>query len=269
MKVDGKVLVVTGGGDGIGRHLVFELLGRGAQVAAADIRPETLQETVRLAGADGRLSTHVVDVTDRAAVTALVQAVIVRHGAVDGYISNAGIIQPFVPLSALNYDDIERVIQVNLYGTIHMAKAFLPNLLGRPEAHIVNLSSMGGFLPVPGQTIYGASKAAVKLMTEGLYAELLDTDVRVSVVMPGAVATNIGSNSGIDSPIDPESAEAQSYRALPPEDAARIIVDGIEADDLHIYVGKDSKMMNLLSRLAPRRATHIIYRQMKDLLGSK
>jgi short-subunit dehydrogenase len=126
--------------------------------------------------------------------------VIAAHGVVDGLINVAGIIRPFVKLNELDYDVIQRVINVNLYGTIHMVKAFLPHLLERPVAHIANVSSMGGFLPVPGQTIYGASKAAVKLMTEGLYAELLDTNVGVSVVFPGAVATEITSNSGVEMP---------------------------------------------------------------------
>ena len=77
----------------------------------------------------------------------------------------------------LDYATIERVLNVNLMGTIYLVKAFLPHLKARPEAHIANVSSMGGFLPVPGQVMYGASKAAVKLLTEGLYAELLDTNV--------------------------------------------------------------------------------------------
>jgi short-subunit dehydrogenase len=99
----------------------------------------------------------------------------------------------------LPYDAIERVLNVNLYGVIYMTKAFLPHLLTRPEAHIVNVSSMGGFFPVPGQSLYGASKAAVKLLTEGLYSELIDTNVRVTAVFPGAIATNISQNSGLRS----------------------------------------------------------------------
>jgi short-subunit dehydrogenase len=193
--------------------------------------------------------------------------VLSAHGAVDGLINVAGIIQPFVRFNDLDYQVIERVINVNLYGTINMVKAFLPHLLQRPVAHVANVSSMGGFLPVPGQTIYGASKAAVKLMTEGLYAELLDTNVGVSVIFPGAVATDITGNSGVDIPAM-DSIDQSKIRTTSPEDAARIILDGIESDDLHIYVGRDSRTMSLLTRVAPRRATHLIYRQMKDLLSS-
>lgn len=267
MRFDDKVVVVTGGGNGIGRQVVLELLRRGARVAAVDIRQESLDETIGLADRGTGLSTHVLDITDRVATAELPEKVIAEHGVVDGVINVAGIIQPFVKLNDLDYGAIERVINVNLYGTIHVVKAFLPHLLERPVAHLANVSSMGGFLPVPGQTIYGASKAAVKLMTEGLYAELLETNVAVTVVMPGAVSTDITANSGVDVPGGESAAQESSYRTTSPEDAARIILDGMEEDKLHIYVGRDSRMMNLANRAAPRRSTHMIYRQMKNLLG--
>ena len=266
MEFAGKVVVVTGGGNGIGRQVVLELVRRGARIAAVDIRDESLEETAGLADAGDRLATYAIDITDRSATEALPNKVIADHGAVDGLINVAGIIQPFVRLNDLDYDAIERVINVNLYGTIHMVKAFLPHLLERPVAHVANVSSMGGFLPVPGQTIYGASKAAVKLMTEGLYAELLDTNVGVSVIFPGAVSTEITANSGVDIP-SMDSVDQSRIRTTSPEDAAKMILDGIESDDLHIYLGRDSRTMNLLNRVAPRRATHLIYRQMKELLS--
>ena len=267
MKLQGKTIAVTGGGSGIGRQLVLELLQRGAKVAAADINEESLDETAALADAGESLATFIVDVSDRVAVAAFPAQVVEAFGQVDGYISNAGIIQPFVPLNELQYEAIDRVINVNLYGTINMAKAFIPHLLDRPEAYLANLSSMGGFLPVPGQSIYGAAKAAVKLLSEGLYAELLDTEVGVSVVMPGAVATSITENSGVEVPNMGGDAEEGDYKTTSAEDAAQIILDGIESDRLHIYVGKDSRMMNIATRIAPKKATHMISKKMKDLLG--
>lgn len=266
MKVQNKVVVVTGGGNGIGRELVLNLLARGASVAAVDINESTLQETVELSGGNqDRITTHVVNVTDRGAVEALPDQIISQHGAVDGLINNAGIIQPFVRLNDLDYGPIERVMNVNFYGTLYMTKAFLPYLLTRPEAHITNISSMGGFLPVPGQTIYGASKAAVKLLTEGLSSELLSTNVRVSVVFPGAIGTNIAANSGLGASLEMESAQGEN-RTLAPSKAAQIIVDGIERDRYRILVGSDAALMDFLSRLSPKRAAGFIYRQMKSLL---
>jgi short-subunit dehydrogenase len=145
-----------------------------------------------------------------------------------------------------------------------MVKTFLPHLLKRPAAHIVNVSSMGGFLPVPGQTIYGASKAAVKLLTEGLYAELLDTNVRVTLAYPGAVGTNIAGNSGIGVPAGAEGKS--SMPVLAPARAARIILEAMEKDRYSVLVGPDARLMDLLYRLNPRKAAHFIYKQMKSLL---
>jgi short-subunit dehydrogenase len=146
-----------------------------------------------------------------------------------------------------------------------MTKAFLPHLLTRPEAHITNISSMGGFLPVPGQTIYGASKAAVKLLTEGLNSELLNTNVRVTVVFPGATATKIAANSGLGNSLQMES-ENRSIKMLSADKAAQIIIDGIERNRYRILVGSDAKFMDFLYRLSPGRAAKFIYNQMKTLL---
>ena len=268
MEVARKVIAVTGGGNGIGREVVLELLRRGARVAAVDLREEALAGTADLAAAGDRLSTHVVDITDRAAVDALPDAIADVHGAVDGVVNVAGIIQPFVRLADLDWDAIERVVDVNLWGTLHVVKAFLPALRERPAAHLVTVSSMGGYLPVPGQTVYGATKAAVALLTEGLYAELLDTRVGVSVVFPGGVSTEITANSGVAIPGGAAAAQGRSrIPTTTPQDAARIICDGIEDDDLHIYVGVDAKATNALRKVAPRRAIHLIAKQMERLLG--
>ena len=161
-----------------------------------------------------------MNITDKLAVLALPAAVAAHHGAVDGLVHCAGIIQPFVKLKDLDDAAIERVFAVNWWGTLYLTRAFLPVLLEPPEGHIVNTSSMGGFLPVPGQTIYGASKAAVKLLTEGLHAECQGTTVHVTVVFPGAVATNITTNSGVDIPVSPEVAEKQLRRTTTPAKAA-------------------------------------------------
>ena len=268
MKAAGKVLVVTGAGSGMGREVTLEALRRGANVAAVDLNEATLTETVALASAPDRLSSHVVNVADREAVEALPAAVIDRFGAVDGIVHCAGIIQPFVRLKDLEYAAIERVFNVNWWGTLYLTKTLLPLLLARPEGHIVNVSSMGGFLPVPGQTIYGASKAAVKLLTEGLHSECAGTKVRVTVVFPGAVATNITTNSGVAIPDMGVRMEEAARRTLAADKAARLILDGMERDAYRVMVGSDAKLMDRLYRLHPSRAARFIANQMKDLLAT-
>ena len=268
MRASGKVLVVTGGGNGIGQQVVLELLRRGARVAAVDLSQEGLDETRRLAGDAARLWTATLDITDRQAVLALPPRVADALGPVDGVLNVAGIIQPFVRLADLGFDAVDRVLAVNLDGTINVVKAILPGLLQRPEGHVLLVSSMGGFLPVPGQTVYGASKAAVKLLAEGLYAELQGSRVGVTVVMPGAVATNITGNSGVDVPGGAAAAEESSFPTTSPQDAARTIVQGLEDARLHVFVGRDARLMDVARRIAPKRATDFITRKMGDLLNS-
>ncbi|NLF05006.1 MAG: SDR family oxidoreductase [Actinomycetales bacterium] len=271
MKVAGKTIAVTGGANGIGRELVLGLLARGARVAALDLSADGLEETKKLAGSKAdRVSTHVVNIADLDAVEKLPAAILEAHGQVDGLINCAGIIQPFVRFSELERKDIERVMDVNFWGVINTTKTFLPHLLERPTAHVVNVSSMGGFLPVPGQTVYGASKAAVRLLTEGLNAELTETPVNVTVVFPGAIATNITTNSGIAMPggKDVEEAKAESkHKTLPAPEAARIIIEAMERDAYRVTVGKDATMMDRMARWMPVRSAKLIYKQMKDLLG--
>jgi short-subunit dehydrogenase len=170
-------------------------------------------------------------------------------------------------LQDLEYSAIERVFAVNWWGTLYLNKTFLPELLARPEGHIVNVASMGGFLPVPGQTVYGASKAAVKLLTEGLHSECAGTNVHVTAVFPGAVATNITANSGVTIPIDDATAAAQTRKTTTPERAARDILDGMENNAYRVLIGRDAKLMDILYRLTPRRSARLIADRMKDLLG--
>jgi short-subunit dehydrogenase len=263
MKVQGKVFVVTGGGNGIGRQVVLELLGRGASVAAIDISSSGLEETARIAGHPSRLSIHQANISELHRVEELPGEVTNKHGHVDGVVNVAGIIQPFVRVNDLDYTSIERVMNVNFYGLLYVTKSFLPLLLARPEAHLCNVSSMGAYAPVPGQSVYGASKAAVKLLTEGLYAELLDTKVGVTLVFPGATATDIAGNSGIHMEMP---ADAPAMKTMLPTETARLIVDGIESNAYHVFAGSDAKMMDKLARYMPNRVAKIIYKQMKSLL---
>jgi len=266
MQLKDRVFVVTGGGNGIGREVVLGLLKRGAQVAAADFSEAGLAETKHLAGAASGLSTHRLDVTDRQAVLALPGAVIKAHGQVDGLLNVAGIIQPFVRIEQLEFADIERVMNVNFWGVVNMTKAFLPHLLARPSAGLLNVSSMGGFLPVPGQAAYGASKAAVKLFTEALYAESRGTGLAVTVVFPGGVSTNITSNSGVAMP-ELKGGSGKAPKTTSPAEAGRQVIEGLERGAFRVRIGSDAKFMDRLARLAPRRATVLIADQMKALLG--
>ncbi|MEZ0448339.1 SDR family NAD(P)-dependent oxidoreductase [Cellulomonas sp. ICMP 17802] len=267
MQIRDHVFVVTGGGNGIGRETVLALLRDGAHVAAVDLREPALTETARLAGAPDRLTLHTADVSDEAAVSALAEDVLAAHGHVDGLINVAGIIQKFAKVADLSHAEIEKVMAVNFWGVVHTTRAFLPALRSRPAASLVNVSSMGALVPVPGQSAYGASKAAVKLFTEGLYAELHGTPVAVTVVFPGGVATAIAENSGSAIPGQQSDTSGMEAKLTKPADAAAQIVDAVRTGRFRVRIGGDARLLDRLSRLAPRRATELVARRMSALLG--
>jgi len=263
MKVKNKVIVVTGAAGGIGQQLVLVLLNKGASVAAVDVNLDALNETQKLAGTSaGKLSLHKTDISNRESVAGLVDEVIRQHGHVDAIINNAGIIHPFKPVNELDYGVIERIINVNFYGVINITKEFLPLLLERPEAHIANVSSMGGLFAFPNQSVYGASKAAVKLITEGLFTELRGTHVGVTVIYPGAIATNITKNCGAHNEKF-DRIQKKIYGGTSPQVAARCIVDGIEKNQFSVVIGIDAKILSFLYRLFPKFAILMMGKIMK------
>lgn len=258
MKLKDKKIIVTGSGSGIGRELTLQLLSKGSNVIGLDINELNLNETKKLANSD-RLSTYIVDVSNDDSLNKFKEEYLKKYDIVDCLINNAGIIQPFISFNDLDMNIINRVMNINFYGPMKLTKLFLPELLKRNEANITNISSMGGFFPFPKQTIYGASKSALKLFTEGLYSELLNTNVNVMVVFPGAINTNIAKNSEVNLNTDGSS----KYKMLSPHTAASLIIKGIEKNKFKLYVGSDSKIMNLMYKFNDRYAIKLINKKMK------
>jgi NAD(P)-dependent dehydrogenase (short-subunit alcohol dehydrogenase family) len=267
MDLTDRVFVVTGAGNGIGREVAQLLLARGAGVAAVDLRAESLGtlDGARDATGTGRVSTHAADVGDRAAVAALADAVLAEHGHVDGLVNVAGIIHRFVPAQELGADDFERVLRVNFWGVLNTCTTFLPHLLERPRASIVNVGSMGALVPFPGQSAYGASKAAVTSFTQALRSELAATGVAVTIAHPGAVATGIATNSGASLP--GQAGGAGAPRMTSPQDAAAQIVRAIERGTPRLLIGTDVRMVDRLARLAPVRTADLIAKRLNALIA--
>jgi short-subunit dehydrogenase len=263
MKIQGKKFLVTGAGNGMGREVTLELLRRGATVVGIDINESFLADTAALAGeANTHLTTARLDISDRNAVIEFST----HHPDLDGLVNVAGIIQPFVRVEQLKSEQIDRVMYVNFFGPLNLIHAFLPVLKSRPEAHILNVSSMGSYAPVPGQTIYGASKAALNLLTEGLRSELSETNVKLTLVWPGAIGTNIAGNSGISMPAG-SAAEAPAMKMVSAADAGKAMVDAMAAGKKRIYIGQDAKMLGRISQFSTDMAAKLIYKNLKHLLG--
>ncbi len=261
MNFKDKVVVVTGAGNGVGRELTLRLLSRGAKVACVDIDANGLKETLLLAsGCQGRVSGFEADITDSDMVEALPGKIAAQLGPVDALVNNAGVIHPFLHVNETGYGTIEKVMRVNFFGTLNMTKAFLPGLCTRDSAYIVNISSAGALAPMPGETVYGASKAAVRLLTEGLRYELRQSGVRVMAVFPGGINTDIIRNSGVTVASSIDGLRARlAFLLLTPQKTAERIITGMEKNRTRLVLGIDAAAMDLFSRISPRIAPRVLY----------
>ena len=260
--VDGKVCVVTGAGSGIGRALAVGLAARGARLALSDVDVAGLEETAALVGGAHTAHTARVDVADRDGVVAWAQDVAAHFGIVHQIYNNAGIAFSRT-VEDSDWVDYERVLGVNLWGVIHGTKAFLPHLIASGDGHVVNVSSLNGFMAQAEMSHYCASKFAVRGFTESLRVEMLQAGHRVgvTVVHPGGIKTAIASNAleaararGEEITAEQEARQRLYEKKLlkmDPAQAATTIIDGVEADRARVRVGNDAKVVDLLVRLLP------------------
>jgi NAD(P)-dependent dehydrogenase (short-subunit alcohol dehydrogenase family) len=260
--VRGKVAVVTGAGSGIGRALAIELARRGARVAISDVNEAGLASTAATIG--GEVHQQTLDVSDRDAFEAHATAVAERFGVVHQLYNNAGIAFSR-PVLESEYADYERVLGVNLWGVIHGTKAYLPHLVASGDGHLVNVSSLNGYMAQSQMSHYCTSKFAVRGFTESVRAEMLAAGhpVQVSSVHPGGIKTNIA-NAALEaakelglptSEADERRRKAYNEKLLrmDPAQAATIIVGGVEAGRPRILVGNDAKLVDAVVRLLPSR----------------
>lgn len=261
MEVKDKKIIITGGANGIGKEITKQLLLEGAYVSAVDINDKSLKALEEELKSD-KLKTFVVDISNEDSINKFKEQYVKECKNVDILINNAGIVQPFVTVDELTDDIIHRVMNVNFFGPLNLTRKFLKELTSRKEAYIVNLSSMGGFFPFPKQLIYGASKAAIKIFSEGLYAELLNTSVKVMVVFPGAINTNILGNSNVK--IE-STGKLKSYKMLSAEKAASTIINGIKKNKFKLFVGSDSKFMRFFYKLNSEKAIKAINNKMNEI----
>ncbi|MDR2009428.1 MAG: SDR family oxidoreductase [Bacteroidales bacterium] len=231
MKIDGRTIIVTGSNNSIGQELVSILLSKECKVIAVDFKEPTLEETANLLmEKKDYLTMFTADVTDEKSVEQLYDKVIANYGTVDVIINNAGIIQPGQGLNNMEYNDIERIFNINYYGILNMAKTFLSHLLSRPEACLV--ISNGGLIPLSQQAYLKIPKirSSIKMLTEGLHSELFDTNVKVITIFSGfAYAKN-------------KQSEKDAYIALSPSKAAHAIINGMENDYSFVEIIKKPEL---------------------------
>jgi short-subunit dehydrogenase len=269
--IRGASAALTGAASGIGRALALELSARGCALALADRDDAGLQavaaEIARAAQAP-KVTTHRVDVAELAQIEAFAQAAISAHPGLNILINNAGVAL-FGQFGEIDLEQMDWLININFWGVVRATRAFLPHLAKRPEAHIVNLSSIFGIVAPPGQTAYCAAKFAVRGFSESLRHELQvnQSPVRLSVVHPGGVATNIARNARSGVGITDNARRAQSIERFDavaktqPAAAALTIIQGIEKNRPRILIGGDARFMDLLQRFRPATYWTVLGRQ--------
>lgn len=278
----GKVAVVTGAASGIGQALAIELARRGARLALSDVNAIALAETqqqVRALGA--QLHCAPLDVTDRAAFQQYARVVVEHFGVVHQLYNNAGVAGWPASLLETEYADFERVLGINLWGVIHGTKEFLPHLIASNDGHLVNISSLNGFMAQAGMSAYCSSKFAVRGFTETVRAEMerAGLPVQVTVVHPGGVKTNIASLDKLQGkPLSAEQLERAKRRAriynqklfkTSAADAASAIVDGVERGKKRVLVGSDAKQVDLAVRALPSQYTRLVAWWDKRMFGER
>jgi len=263
----GKVVAITGAGSGIGRALARAISREGGIVALADRSEAGMAETARLVeSAGGAATCFAVDVAEEAAVHAFRDAVLGDHGHVDALVNNAGVAL-YGSVLELTTAEMAWLMNVNFWGVVYGTKAFLPELLRRPEAAIVNLSSVFGLWGPPGQSAYAASKFAVRGFSESLRGELSGTRVHVVTVHPGGIDTAIARSGRVAAAADPARAEAATreferrFLTIPPETAAAAIVAAIKRRRDRVLIGADAVRVDALTRALGPRGTRIINRR--------
>jgi NAD(P)-dependent dehydrogenase (short-subunit alcohol dehydrogenase family) len=253
--IKGNVVVITGAASGLGRALAREHGARGARLALADVDEHGLQTTVSSLPSGARVTSHVVDVSSRGRMEEWARELHAAHGGVDILINNAGVAVRS-DFEHLSYEQLERVIGVNLWGVIHGVKVLLPMLRKSPYAHIVNIASVNSFVPLPQNAAYNMSKSAVLGLTETLMQEFAGSSIRVTSVHPGAIKTNLVRNS--EGFTDAQVAYFDRFAKTTSEDAARAIADGIERNKDYLLIGRDAWLMALGRWLFPRRFVRMV-----------
>ena len=257
---EGSAAAITGAASGIGRALAFELAARGCDVALADLDEAGSESAAKeITATHARRATiRRVDVADPKHIQDFALSAVADFPSLNILINNAGVAL-LGQFDEFDHAQMAWVMDINFWGVVRGTRAFMPHLQSRPQAHIVNISSIFGIIAPPGQSAYCASKFAVRGFSEALRHELVmnNSSLRLSVVHPGGVKTNIARKARAgahlrESVSSNELAEKfEQLARTTPAAAARRIVRGIERNEPRILIGRDAQYLDIIQRFRP------------------
>lgn len=285
----GHVAAITGAGSGMGRALALHLAKMGCNVALSDINLEPLAETQDLLkGYDIKSTVTVLDVSDKDAVYAWAENVMIDHGKVNFIFNNAGVAL-YSTVEGSSVEELEWVMDINFWGVVYGTKAFLPLIKNsvklsetdnsaaktdnksrefNENGHIINISSLFGLTAQPSQSAYNASKFAVRGFTESLRQELdiQHCGVSTTCIHPGGIRTNIANSArGNDSIGDigmrsgPDAIRSfNKFLKFDANDAAWVILAAAATNQPRRLIGTDAKIIDAVQRVFPTRYSHIL-----------
>ena len=248
--IRGRVAAVTGGARGIGLATATALARKGARVAIGDLDLELAEKAAE--GLGGGAVAFDLDVTDRDSFTAFIDAAEEALGPLDVLVNNAGIM-PAGPFLSESDETAMRQMDINVHGVILGMKIVLPRMLERRRGHVVNIASQAGKGGFPGIATYCGTKHAVVGISEAVRAELHETPIEMSVVMPAFVNTEL--ISGADRP--------RAVKVVEPEDVADAVVGALEVPKFDVHVPKSAGRIGWVMSLLPRAGREGVARALK------
>ncbi len=266
-----KVAVVTGAGSGIGRSVALQLAKEGTKLALNDFNPDTLAATTAMVKELGNeVMASAFDVAQKDKMYAFAKQVAAHYGQIDIMVNNAGVALGKISIKDMAYKDFEWLMGINFWGMVYGSKAFLPYLCQQKEASLVNISSIFGMTGIASQGAYCSSKFAIRGFNETLRMELgiSDPHVVLTSVHPGGIKTNIARMAKVpEGGIPEDEALAKKFEEkffkTTPEEAAEVILKGIQRKKGRVLIGRDAKFLDFLTRLMPARYIGIIGKSIK------
>jgi NADP-dependent 3-hydroxy acid dehydrogenase YdfG len=222
--IEGKVVVITGASSGLGAAAARHLAANSAKIVLGARRLDRLQALAKELNLPPEAAVE-TDVTDAAQVHALVEAAVQLHGRIDVILNNAGLM-PHSPLERGKIEDWDRMIDVNLKGVLYGIAAALPHMTRQKSGHIINVSSVAGHKVRPGSAVYAATKAAVRMLSEGLRQEVKPYNIRTTIISPGAVESELPQSLTEPDMAKNVGAFYQAY-AIPADSFARMVAFAI------------------------------------------